>query len=545
MRMKALAAFILIAACPATVFAEGQAAPPPAKTAATPPAAPVRRISVSVDPRLELESVVQLLSSADGDPAGFVRRDTPYAWLIDRRFGELHKHAAVKLQSKSYFKGFNFLDRDLFLLRLSTPPELAEPAALPFAFYDRAGGKEKVELWLKDLRAFSKDAEFSKTFAPLCELMAPPVAAFRSELDKADYLAKLESYAGLDLIGGYSVLLSPLSADGSVASDINELEDGSLSITTVLGPRDTPSFGIEFWSPSLRALLWNKAGHGIADPLADLYPDAVAQSSSAFKPGTGCMDDWPQCLKEHVVRAVTLRLIAREFGDAAAEEQLRFENDKNFPYLPAMVERLRDYENAREDYPTLADFYPKLLEVLPGGESRAAALGFSANSLSDLKKLQLKRYLEQVAARSGDKDMKSSADRAIASLTENTARQRGNEHFGRGEYAAALDDFDAALSAAPGDVETMLGRAVALESLLRFDESLSSYDSAIAAAEAGAGPSSKGLLASALSSRASLEVKMKRPAPARADLEAALKAAPEGWPIMEATRKQLKDIKGQ
>ena len=141
--------------------------------------------------------------------------------------------------------------------------------------------------------------------------------------------------------------------------------------------------------------------------------------------------------------------------------------------------------------------------------------------------------------------MKSSADRAIASLTENTARQRGNEHFGRGEYAAALDDFDAALSAAPGDVETMLGRAVALESLLRFDESLSSYDSAIAAAEAGAGPSSKGLLASALSSRASLEVKMKRPAPARADLEAALKAAPEGWPIMEATRKQLKDIKGQ
>ncbi len=510
-----------------------------------------KTISVALDPRIELAGLAQSLCPEASDPKGFTRRRLVY-------FDELQKNPGLRPPCAASLKAFGFSDRRQVLLRLSPPPELAVRIPLPYAFYDRAGGKEALERWLLQLRDFARDSGFMVSFNSAQALLEPQVEAFRGEIAKIDYLDKLESYTGLELIGRYSIYPSAFDAPGGVANNVAELPDGSMEITSLIGAQEISGSSVTFWSRRVPGIIWHEVGHGIEDALADLYSDDVRLSSAALSSlGENCYGDSLQCVKEHVVRAVMIRLIAREIGPEAAEEQLRFEDERRFPYLKPMLERLREYEILRKRYPSLADFYPELLAVLPASATARRRFGFSASMMADPKKARLSRTLGQLRSKTKNpaqladirkaqealKESKDSADpssRIEDDAPRSSARRRGIEHYRLGDLEMALRDFDLSLAAEPPDAEILLDRAVVLQSLHRFDEAIESYQRAISAAEPQQRPNE--ILLSALSSRASLWIELKRRDLARADLERAIALAPDDWPLLEETRQLLKEL---
>jgi hypothetical protein len=69
-------------------------------------------------------------------------------------------------------------------------------------------------------------------------------------------------------------------------------------------------------------------------------------------------------VNEHIVRAVTTRLVYREIGSEAGEQALRSEKERGFAYVQELCESLAGYEKQRDAYLTLVDFYPELIGVL-------------------------------------------------------------------------------------------------------------------------------------------------------------------------------------
>jgi hypothetical protein len=120
---------------------------------------------------------------------------------------------------------------------------------------------------------------------------------------------------------------------------------------------------------AIRTLLLHEWGHsflkpaiessrGLAGRYAYLYP---AVRTAMEKQNYG---NWSGTLEEHVLRAVTARMVGLSDGPDVAELMLQREEGRGFKYIRPRYERLAVYEANRELYPTLADFFPGLMKAL-------------------------------------------------------------------------------------------------------------------------------------------------------------------------------------
>jgi len=181
-----------------------------------------------------------------------------------------------------------------------------------------------------------------------------------------DYAADLEAYYGARQ-ASYTIVLAPLLM-GNFGPRVPHA-DGTYEIYGILGagrPADgVPTFGSV---GSLRALVWHEFGHSFSNPQVDRLRDAIAKSQKLYPPIEAKMrpqayPDWHTAVIEHVDRAVTTRLAYRELGADGGDQALLLEQRQGFAYVPALVERLKEYEEHRDRYPDFATFAPRLMAV--------------------------------------------------------------------------------------------------------------------------------------------------------------------------------------
>jgi hypothetical protein len=115
-------------------------------------------------------------------------------------------------------------------------------------------------------------------------------------------------------------------------------------------------------------LAWHEFGHSFANPIVDSYRGKLAAYASLYEPIAEQMrrqayPRWHTCVYEHIVRAVVVRLVALEFGNDKAGQRLQYEADRGFVYVETLCDRLKQYENSREEFPALRDFFPQLIDV--------------------------------------------------------------------------------------------------------------------------------------------------------------------------------------
>lgn len=522
------------------------------------------RISVTTDARLELVGAAQLLAPEGARPEGFSAPDTPYVRALRKELAGFKGHPAVTINAEPKMLAFKFSDRSQLLLRLSPLPELSERLVVQYSLIDHAGGAENMRRWLDALRDFAKTARFIKLFAREARLIEPAAARFRAKEKKQDYLGTIEAYTGLPLIGTYSVHLSPFQSPGGVANVVADLADGSMEISSVMGP-ELRDDGIDFWSVRTPGTLWHESAHGVIDGLADIFAESIDRSAAVHAGiGWDCYSTWNQCVKEHFVRAVMIRLMAREISDAAAEEQIAFEKESHYPYMRQILEKLKVYEKERARYPTLADYYPQLLEVFPAYYPRLLTTApdagrgqaSSPQTLSPSQRARTRRLATAVIERAKEpavlelarlfseaKEPETHSQPASPTKPSGPS-QMGIEAFRAGRLEEALRAFDDGLKVSPDDREIWMSRGVVLHALSRKEDALASYDRAVALAEAGTGEA-QAILPDALTSRATVLLELGQRDRAREDLRRALALAPRDWPQRGVAQNRLDALSGE
>ena len=323
------------------------------------------KLEVSVDPRIELLATVQVLSGS-GERGRINDYDFAYRRNIEEYFADHKDHPVVQTFSWMEQRGFSYDAPPTAMLHLSDPPGLK--VTTPFTGYLalRGGGRQQLEDFISELRDFATETDFMTFYRANRGSLQHMVQRVSEKTRKTDYVTVLEDYYGTEQ-HGYHVVLAPLFR-GSYGPRLRR-PDGTHNIYSIIEPTGLKD-GVPLFSTgeNLRYLVWHEFGHSFVNPLATEHITEIEKYSSLFKPLADRMKKqaygtWKICVNEHIVRAVHVRLTRRKVGKAAAESMLQREKARGFAYVPALCERLEEYEANRDKYPTFKSFYPRLINV--------------------------------------------------------------------------------------------------------------------------------------------------------------------------------------
>lgn len=121
---------------------------------------------------------------------------------------------------------------------------------------------------------------------------------------------------------------------------------------------------------SVKLLILHEFGHSFCNPaVTPRLPEAMAygglMQGIAAEMGAQAYSGWNTVMYELLVRSVHARLTLKTEGPEAAELfLLREERVHKFVFIRDFYDLLAVYESDRAAYPTLADFYPRLLGTL-------------------------------------------------------------------------------------------------------------------------------------------------------------------------------------
>lgn len=331
-----------------------------------------RAMSVTVDPRLELLAVVHVLAREHGGlrtPHGpsFALNGLPYAREVERRFRPFRADPAVLAYLHLNPRG---LDAPSGLALMSESFDRAtlefSPRVLPSHFsnefsVDNPAQRAALVDFGRELSAFAKRSRFLEFF----ESRKPDFEALTSMVEKdlqgRDLAAEFERYAGIPVQADIVMYVCPLFTDFASSIDHRPAVPRISAYIRPLIVRGRPVFEYS----GVQRKIWQELAHAAVDSLSETYGAQVAQSEALFKrlPNGGRCDFWRNCVRQFVARAVGFRLL-QVYGKPDPKELAAQENPQTYDRITrAVTERLVEFESKRGQYPTLREFYPRLLEV--------------------------------------------------------------------------------------------------------------------------------------------------------------------------------------
>jgi hypothetical protein len=156
------------------------------------------RLRISVDPRIELISIIQYISSFRVEGFRLLTDfDFEYKRRVNSHFAPYKNHLAVKMLEELSPKGFLEDAPPALMIRFSDPPELKQKFPLPARLERRFDDKEQMDKFLDLIRTFVRDSgflEFVKQNQVQNERM---IETYYEKIGNHDYISTLESYAGM------------------------------------------------------------------------------------------------------------------------------------------------------------------------------------------------------------------------------------------------------------------------------------------------------------------------------------------------------------
>ena len=332
-------------------------------------AGPELRFSVTVDPRIELLTVVGVLA----DRQGLTNYDIQYKQEILDHFSDHKDHHAVKFLRGIMARALASDAYAIVVIHLSQPPDLNfESPIIDDAMEDyitRAfGGDINITGFVEGLRDFAIESDFMTFYDANSDYYEALRSKAVRKLGDTDYMAALEEYIG-EKQGDYHIILGPLLHHGGFGPSIQR-HKGVTDLFSIIGPvgenDGIPDFGD---LARLQDVLWHEFAHSFVDPItaenlervnefADLYTPIADQMVKA-----GGYMNWQTSVNEHIIRAITCRLFLSELGPKAGADALQAERGRGFEYIDAIHSKLLVYEADRSKYPTFRSFFPEIVSA--------------------------------------------------------------------------------------------------------------------------------------------------------------------------------------
>ncbi len=318
-------------------------------------------ISIRVDERIELLSVLAHLSTYDGRLRAFFKAGplpptNPLYKRIVRHFGAFSGAEAVHL--------FDRITRN--------PHFMCDAPVKLFLSLDR-GGTDLIDgelldrcgdaALLRDLRAaipeFREESRFREYFLANADDYSPPEREVALWLADADPVGSLEAYLGLSN-SNYRLILAPLLI-GNYGARFGDR--GAREACAVVTPVDDA--GASFGNGNhVLGIVWHEFLHSFINDITEsFFTDGGSLSRIAVdeKMRDQAYPEAKTVIDENVIRAIVVRLFTAAGKQDHARRLLEDERERGFIYVPPLIDRLREYEANRDAYGTIADFYPRIM----------------------------------------------------------------------------------------------------------------------------------------------------------------------------------------
>jgi hypothetical protein len=323
----------------------------------------VGRLNISIDPRMELLSTIQLLSNYY-----YISRDIPYSEKIISSFSSFKKHDAVKMTDKLCKEyGFSYDSPILFILHLSQPPELKQNMFFSHEMIEEVDREENLDLYRKAVKDFAEKSKFEMFWHRNISYYNQILDMSIAEIDDFDWIQCIESYYN-ESHESYNIIISP-ALRGGFGPQITD-NNGRTHIYACLSGSSTKNNISYLNNEDLLYYIWHEFGHSYVNPLTEKYAERVAVSEKLLEPILAFMEvlkypEWKICVNEHIIRAIYIRLLELYQNEAKAKETKNNELKNYFIYIEPLIEKLKEFEKQRDNNNiTFSSFYPELLNLL-------------------------------------------------------------------------------------------------------------------------------------------------------------------------------------
>ena len=335
--------------------------------------------AITTDPRVELLGVVQLLSGERPKLAA----DEDFLAVIKKAFEPYASHPAVARYREALKRHGANDGTAIDLLYYTAPPELARRKTRDAPPYlEEPGESARFDALLSDLRDFSKKSNFTAFYEAHKKDYERVASSAAAELGAGDPLGFLEKYLGLPLDSRARWYVSPAFVPSHRNAYISPYPDPltvpdpgaePFEVTTLLAyvPGQGPAG--EVVTQRHRAALWQEPLFVFLDPALRAFDTARGGKAEAFYGGpvAECRTNGgPDCAENWIIAALCARLDIGAFGETMNKPDGR--DARREAYAAALGARLEEYEADRKKWPTLWDFFPRLMSVFPEKAGLAA-----------------------------------------------------------------------------------------------------------------------------------------------------------------------------
>lgn len=323
-------------------------------------------LNITVDPKIELLTAVQQQAEYDV----LSRFDFDYKEEMNEYFNTYKNHKVVKTFNKLRIRGFSYDAPPNVMLYLSNNLTVDENTKIPDDLIARASGEKKLSSFINELKDFSYESDFNKLYEqniPFYQAMIDNVYDKTKDMELID---SLDSYYGME-VNSYNLILSPLLHAGGYGPKV-EADNGLYDVYGIIGPdgiiNNDESVIPDYSSEAILYIVWHEFSHSFVNPTTEKFIDEISMYGDLYSKIEKQMEsqaytNWQTCVNEHIVRAITARLIYLNQGQSAYDSTIAKERANGFYYVPALCDSFAKYEENRGKYPTFESYYPELINV--------------------------------------------------------------------------------------------------------------------------------------------------------------------------------------
>ena len=352
----------------------------------------VGRITIEVDPRVELIGIVFRLAGNPEFNDGTLRR---YDKAIERYFGDFYDHPVVKMAAQlrnTHLMGYDgpmslavHIDGN-YRLRKTTEEW---PSTLDYRWE-----KEETAEFLEKLRQFAAETKFDEFFkaqGPIYEQCIRPckrileqnkVAKDQTRTEYVKFLTVdlgewLSDFFGVKETGDLRLVLGFVNAFANFGV---RFETGATSEKyAIIGMRPWEKTHTIFFHPEQIEKVAHEFCHSFANPVVEKYMDRLQPAGERLFADHGAAmrmrgyQEWESVIYETAVRACVASFIrdsidAPEFVDYCMKNEVK----AGFVWTEDAGNFLKTYESNRDKYPTFESFFPEFVDFLDEYTRKAA-----------------------------------------------------------------------------------------------------------------------------------------------------------------------------
>ncbi len=253
---------------------------------------------------------------------------------------------------------------------LTPPPKLAERVPLypPPPGLDERWLPSDARAFLADLRAFARDTKFDAFLAAHQSLYQTAVDRLEQVIREARIVEWFDGFFGRRAAADFIIPLGLLNGGANYGARTKLSGRPPVEeIYSILGVWSMDDAGLPKFDKRIAGTIVHEFCHSYTNPLVDAHIEALRPAGEKIFPMVEsdmrqqAYGTWQTLMYESLDRACGVRYTLGVLGPEAAAREVASNRDRRFLWTGRLTDLLGEYEKDRAAYPTLDDFFPRIV----------------------------------------------------------------------------------------------------------------------------------------------------------------------------------------